>query len=202
LAITINRTTLVDVVSEGSPQKRAPGDLRLVQRFVNSVDFETGEEELETPEGLRSWLVERDLMGDEEPVTGSDLRRAVDVREGLRALLLANNGHPLDPGAVERLNGGASRADVRVQFDEHGGPALEPDAAGVDGAMARLMAIVARSTHDGTWSRLKACLHDDCLWAFYDHSKNRSGKWCRMEECGNVEKARAYRQRQRTASPQ
>lgn len=200
MAITINRATLVDVISEGSPQKQAPGDLRLVQRFVNSVDFETGEEELETPEELRSWLVERDLMGGEEPVTGGDLRRAVDVREGLRALLLANNGHPLDPLAVERLNGGAGRADVRLQFDEQGGPALEPDAAGVDGALARLMAIVARSTHDDTWSRLKACLHDDCLWAFYDHSKNRSGKWCRMEECGNVEKARAYRRRQQAGS--
>ena len=184
-------------VSEGSPQKRAPGALHLVQRFVNSVDLETGEEELATPEGLRDWLAERELVRSDEPVTEGDLRRAVDIREGLRALLLANNGHPLDRQAVERLNRASSRAGVRLSFDADGSPALEPDATGVDGALSQLMAIVARATHDGTWERLKACLHDTCLWAFYDHSKNRSGKWCKMEECGTIHKARAYRERQR-----
>jgi predicted RNA-binding Zn ribbon-like protein len=192
----------VDVISEGDPRKHAPGDLRLVQRFVNSVDFETGEEELDSPEALRAWMAERDLMEEAEPVSAGDLRRALDVREGLRALLLANNGHRLDAAAVDRLNAGASRADLRLQFDSEGEPVLDPDAPGVDGALARLMGVVARSTHDDSWRRLKACLHDNCLWAFYDHSKNRSGKWCRMEECGNVEKARAYRRRQRSASSQ
>jgi predicted RNA-binding Zn ribbon-like protein len=200
LSITTNLATLVSMISEASPRKRAPGELRLVQRFVNSVDMETGEEELATPEALGAWLAERELMGEGEPVTGGDLRRAIDVREGLRALMLANNGHPLDPGAVERLNRAASRAGVRLRFAEDGGAELKPDATGVDAAIARLMAVVARSTADGTWPRLKACLHEDCLWAFYDHSKNRSGKWCRMEECGNVEKARAYRRRQRAGS--
>jgi predicted RNA-binding Zn ribbon-like protein len=189
------------MLPDGSPSKRAPGDLGLVQRFVNSVDFESGEEEFITPEALRTWFAERELMGKDERVTDGDLRRALDVREGLRALLLANNGHPLDASAIERLNAGTSRADIRLRFDDQGEPELDPGVAGVDGALARLMAIVARSTHDETWSRLKACPHESCLWAFYDHSKNRSGKWCRMEECGNVEKARAYRRRQRSASP-
>ncbi|MGH2778535.1 MAG: CGNR zinc finger domain-containing protein, partial [Actinomycetota bacterium] len=31
--------------------------------------------------------------------------------------------------------------------------------------------------------------------AFYDHSKNRSGKWCTMRVCGNRAKTRAYRER-------
>jgi putative transposase len=52
---------------------------------------------------------------------------------------------------------------------------------------------------EGTWERLKACPRHDCFWAFYDHSKNRSGRWCRMEDCGNIEKARAFRERRRTA---
>jgi predicted RNA-binding Zn ribbon-like protein len=84
-----------------------------------------------------------------------------------------------------------------LRFDPDGSARLEPDAAGVDGAIARVMAIVATATAEGSWRRLKACVNETCQWAFYDHSKNRSGKWCRMEECGNVEKARAYRERQR-----
>ncbi len=74
------------------PEKTAPGSLELVQRFVNSVDLETGEDELATPHALRGWFTERGLMGAGERVGPADLRRAVDVREGLRALLLRTTG--------------------------------------------------------------------------------------------------------------
>jgi predicted RNA-binding Zn ribbon-like protein len=188
------------MIADSSPEKRAPQPLYVLQRFVNSVDLETGEEELDSAGALRSWFASYGLMGAEEPVTEGDLRRAVDAREGLRAALLANTGLPLDAAAVERLNRAASRAGLRLRFDSADGEAtLEPDATGVDGALARLMAIIATATADGTWPRLKACVHESCLWAFYDNSKNRSGKWCKMEVCGNVEKARAYRERRRGA---
>ena len=49
----------------------------------------------------------------------------------------------------------------------------------------------------GTWLRLKACRNYTCRWAFYDHSKNRSGHWCTMSVCGNRQKSRGYRQRHR-----
>jgi predicted RNA-binding Zn ribbon-like protein len=186
---------------ESAPDKRAPAPLDLVQRFVNSVDYDDGEEELTSPDALQKWLVQRELVSGDQPVAEADLRRAIDVREGLRALLLANNGYPLDSAAVDRLNRAAGRAGLLVRIDEEGDPELEPDAAGVDGAIAKLMGVVARSTADGTWFRLKACPKDSCLWAFYDHSKNRSAKWCRMEACGNVEKARKYRQRHRASAP-
>jgi predicted RNA-binding Zn ribbon-like protein len=189
------------VVSESSPEKRAPEPLLLVQRFVNSVDLEDGDEELVSPAALQQWLAGRRLMQREDPVTDGDLRRAVDVREGLRALLLANNGEDFDAAAVERLDRAASRAGLRLRFREGGCAEFEPDATGVDGALARLLAIVAEARVDGTWERLKACPRTDCEWAFYDHSKNRSGRWCNMAVCGNVEKARAYRERRRAGRP-
>jgi predicted RNA-binding Zn ribbon-like protein len=182
-------------MEEGNPAKKAPGPLDLVRQFVNTVDFESGEEEFDSAESLRAWLAERELMGASEPVTEGDLRRAIDVREGLRAMLLANNGAELDEAAVERLDRAASRAGLRVYAVAGEGPCLAPDATGVDGALAQLLAISARSAADGTWARFKACPRDVCRWAFYDRSKNRSGKWCDMESCGNVEKARAFRAR-------
>jgi predicted RNA-binding Zn ribbon-like protein len=185
---------------ESAPEKTAPRPLYLIQRFVNSVDVESGEDELTSPEALRDWLVERGLMTEGDPVTRADLRRAIDVREGLRALLLANNGLPLEEELVERLDRAAGRAGVRMRFRAGSDPALEPEAGGVDGALARLMAIVAGAVEQGDWRRLKACHRDPCFWAFYDHSKNRSGRWCRMEDCGNIEKARAFRERRRRSS--
>src|SRR5438874_6581412 len=115
--------------------KPAPEPLSLVQRFVNSLDLDHEDEELGTPQDLRDWLAERGLIGRDEGVSEGDLRRAIDVREGLRALILANNGEPLDESAVERLELAASRAGVRLSFPPGGEPELVPDAVGVDGAI-------------------------------------------------------------------
>jgi predicted RNA-binding Zn ribbon-like protein len=184
---------------ESTPEKTAPQPLYLVQRFVNSVDLESGEDELLSPDALRDWLAERGLLEPGTPVDRADLERALDVREGLRAVLLANNGLPLDAERIERLDRAVSRAGVRVRFRPGEDPALVPDATGVDGALARLMAIVAASVEQGQWARLKACPREECEWAFYDRSKNRSGRWCQMQVCGNLAKARAFRARRRGA---
>jgi predicted RNA-binding Zn ribbon-like protein len=48
-------------------------------------------------------------------------------------------------------------------------------------------------------TRLKECGQDDCRWIFLDLSKNRSRRWCTMEECGNRAKARRHYHRHRAA---
>jgi predicted RNA-binding Zn ribbon-like protein len=93
------------------------------------------------------------------------------------------------------LDAAARRARVRLRFDGRGDSALEPEAAGIDGALGRLLAIVHASIADGTWIRLKACRDRTCEWAFYDRTRNHSRAWCDMQICGNRAKARAYRRR-------
>jgi predicted RNA-binding Zn ribbon-like protein len=182
---------------ETSAAKTAPEPLYLVQRFVNTVDRETNEDELSSPEALREWLAERGLMERADPVGAGDLRRAIDVREGLRAVLRAHNGLPPDEDRIRRLDRAVGRAPVRVRFEAGGDPELVAGCSGVDGAIARLMAMVASAASGGIWERLKACPREECEWAFYDRSKNSSGRWCSMESCGNIEKARAFRERRR-----
>ena len=182
------------------PEKTAPEPLYLVQRFVNSLDIEDGEDELVDPDALRDWFAERGLMKGDERASAADLRRAIDVREGLRAVLLANNGVPVDPQRLEGLEKAAAHSALQVSFTGGAEPRLEPSESGVDGALARLLAIVAAAAENGQWERLKACPHDPCFWAFYDRSKNRSGRWCKMEDCGNIEKARAFRERRRATA--
>jgi predicted RNA-binding Zn ribbon-like protein len=177
----------------------APGDLRLVQEFENTADLEQGTDQLGTPESLAAWLDEAGLLDDGAPaLTSDDVERAVAVREAVRALLFANNGADPDPGAVETLNRLADGARLRVRFDADARATLVPACNGVDAAIGRLLAAINAAMTDGTWARLKACRDDVCQWAFYDHSKNRSGAWCTMASCGNRSKARAYRERQAT----
>ena len=89
------------------------------------------------------------------------------------------------------LDGIAEAARFTVTF-ERGDARLVPRASGLDGALGEILAVVHRSMADGTWWRLKGCPRDVCHWAFYDRSRNGSGKWCAMSVCGNrTKKARA-----------
>ncbi len=185
------------MIPEAAPEKRAPEPLRVVQQFVNSADLEEGKDDLDTPAALGEWLSARDLLEAGAEVSPVDHRRALEVREGLRGVLLTHNGGAPDPEAVERLERAASHTSLRPSFPAGEPPRLIPACHGVSGVLARLLGVVAASAADGTWERLKACADDECRWAFYDHSKNRSGRWCSMATCGNQQKARSYRARRR-----
>jgi predicted RNA-binding Zn ribbon-like protein len=123
-----------------------------------------------------------------EAFVNADDEREPAFREALRALLADKR----DAEAIAALNAAAGQARLGVRFEPDGEARLEGD-----GLVASLLAIIARAQADGTWSRMKACRAEDCRWAFYDRSRNRSRAWCSMRECGNRAKARSYRARQR-----
>ncbi len=70
-------------VASMSDRSPAPGGLALVEDLVNTIDLETGADSLDTPEG-------RGRFG----VTEDDLPGVRELRESLRAVLLAHAGHP------------------------------------------------------------------------------------------------------------
>jgi len=164
----------------------APEPLLLVQRFVNTVNCESGHDWLE------DWLAEESITG-----TPDELDRARDVREAIRELLYENNRQrgQGDPRAV--LTAAADAASLSLDFAK---PDLVVRAPGVTGAVGRVLAVSFLAMLDGSWSRLKCCRNHHCRWSFYDYSKNRSASWCSMQLCGNRTKTRAYRARRaRTA---
>ncbi|MGH2583753.1 MAG: CGNR zinc finger domain-containing protein [Dehalococcoidia bacterium] len=185
------------VSTEPGTRQPAPGVLAVVQQFVNTRDVETGLDALTNPEELGHWLRREGLLeGGTEP-TADDVARAIRLREALRALLRGYHGDLPDGEAAEAIDGLTAGALLRVTFDAQGDPRLGAAADGVDGAFGRLLAIIYTVSVEGTWRRLKVCPSDTCQWAFYDHSKNRSGTWCTMAVCGNRSKVRAYQQRRR-----
>jgi len=174
----------------------APGELRLVQALVNSFhNLDTSKEEFDSPTGLAEWLVTRELLDPRVRLTHADLSRVLDVREGLRALLYANNDEPPDDDAIERMNRALRGPGLAVQLDPSAPPDFRSSRRDLDSVLALIATIVAVAQLDGRWSRLKACPGHDCGWAFYDNSRNQASGWCAMEICGARAKARAYRQR-------
>jgi predicted RNA-binding Zn ribbon-like protein len=172
----------IDYMQDVEP---APGRLELVQRFVNTVDHEHGREVLHSRARLRAVLLELGLLDARARVTEADLERALELRERLRGLALANN---------QGTGDSVLEAELVVRLDGRHG-VLEPARRNVDGALADLVGIVYPAMADGTWPRLKACRRDVCHWLFYDRSRNQSAVWCQMAVCGNRTKTKAYRAR-------
>jgi predicted RNA-binding Zn ribbon-like protein len=176
---------------------RAPGTLGLVQDFVNTRELDEPADAIGTPGELGAWLGERGLL-DGDQVGAAEQARALELREALRRLLLANNGGPLHEADLALLNRVAAESGLRPRFVAGGQVLLEPAVPGVRGALGRLLTVVSGAMNEGTWGRLKVCADHGCRWAFYDRSKNRSGHWCTMDVCGNRAKARQFRQRRRS----
>ncbi len=185
-----------------SKHQDAPGELEIIRAFVNTIDIEDGTEELASPAALANWLETHGLAAPPLDARPADLARARELREAIRAILLAHNRGEESDAAGAILDGAARRARIALRFDERGQAQLEPQATGVAGGLGRLLMIIQRAIADGTWARLKACREHTCEWAFYDHTKNRSGAWCTMAVCGNRAKARSYRERRADAAPQ
>jgi len=171
-------------------RQEAPGRLELVRDFVNSLDVETDVEAFVTDEGLSDWFAARNLIAPTDSVALDERERAITLREALRSLA-AGDGY----GAGDVLDAVARAANVSLGFTSDGTPTLAGTAPGITGALGELLVVVAKATQDGRWRRMKICPAEDCRWMFYDNSKNHSGTWCQMAECGNRAKVRAYRAR-------
>ena len=176
------------------PRKRAlqpaPGDLRLVQSFLNTFDLRAGTEAWENPAALAQWAVGEGLLPVGTELSEADLQRTIDVREGLRAALAGGR----KKSHLQALDNATTEAVLRVRFEPGGAFRLEPVASGIDGFLGRLWVSIAAAQVEGVWQRFKVCASAECRAAFYDLAPNRSAKWCRPG-CGDLLRLRALRKR-------
>ncbi|MFT4111081.1 CGNR zinc finger domain-containing protein [Propionicimonas sp.] len=147
---------------------------------------QTGAEPGIAPDGLEHL---RALLNTDNRFAGLDTLKTTapsalrTLRDALRAFIVEGNPAPLDALAA------GHRLSVRVGAS---GPVLA-----ADDETAALLAMVFDEYRAGRLQRLKACANPDCQWVYFDGSRNRSGRWCSMNECGDVMKARSYRRRAR-----
>ena len=169
-------------------------EIDLLVEFVNTRDLEEETDSISAPQELSDWIAEQtgEHVGalDEE-----DLVRIHALRESLRALLRTHNGEEVDGRHLAPLREAAERSRFRTTFSADGELEIAPARSDLTGFEARLLLAIERLQSQGAWPRLKACTDDGCQWAFYDATRNRSRTWCSMEECGNREKTRRYRER-------
>jgi predicted RNA-binding Zn ribbon-like protein len=173
---------------------QVPASLRLVESFLNSIDFESGRDDLASPVRFRAWLIANGHSAAAEALTPADLQFAREVRDALREEVRTHAG-----ADHSRLNALAARVALRAIFTPDGLGVLPAD-DGVRGVLGAVLGAAVIADQEGRWQRLKICREGHCQIAFYDRSKNSSRCWCSMSVCGNRNKTRTYRGRRRALS--
>jgi predicted RNA-binding Zn ribbon-like protein len=158
-------------------------------------------ETLVTPDDLAHWLVATQLLDAPEPVTAADLARARALREAIdAAVVAATDGRPLPAGTDEAIAAALAAAPPRdvVALTPSGiAAAVERDGTAVQRALAALALDAAAMLGPGELGRIRICASETCSARFFDRSPAGRRRWCSMQECGNVEKARRHRRRAR-----
>jgi CGNR zinc finger protein/putative stress-induced transcription regulator len=180
----------------------APGELELVQRFMNLHEHAPGTAGDLPPsrELFEDFLRRRTLLEEGTPFTDADRDAALELHRALHAKVQAFDGAGLADADVAAIDRAARRAGLHPQFGR-GGPDLVPTERGAAGALGRIVAVAFLADLEATWGGLKECAGDDCSAVFFDRSKNHSGRWCSMSTCGNRAKVRAWRERRRADDP-
>jgi predicted RNA-binding Zn ribbon-like protein len=162
-----------------NPQSAYSGVV-LLEDLLNTLDIEAGTDALADEASASAWLTEHQRPGD---VSADDLELARGVRTALR-------------GELGEAPAPMPHVDVQVVLEEDG-PRLVGAGTALQQVLGEALAEALALRATGEWSRLKTCARESCRWVFFDASRNRSGRWCSMQGCGNKAKTAAYRARHR-----
>lgn len=179
--------------------KPAPGDLLLVQAFVNTWDGDRRTDVLLDPAAARAWLADAGMWNRPGTPGLDELAAARSLREAVRLLLIAHNGGPAPaPGRLKPLTALSLVTALSMDVGPDGSMTIHPARSGrLEGQLARLLLLIRDAQLLGTWRRLKACRNPQCQWAFYDRSHSQQGAWCEMRVCGNRAKNQRFRRQQK-----
>lgn len=148
-----------------------------------------------------------DLAAEAPEVGEAVLHRALELREALFELFAAAAaGRTLPPPVLEDLNHALpdTLSHLRLESSDDGctwewcpGRDVEEE---LSSPLWRVVRSAAELLTSGDLDRVRECDADTCRWLFFDRSRNRSRRWCDMQQCGNRAKARRHYQRHKGRS--
>ena len=158
-------------------------------------------ETLVTPGDLAEWLAQAGLVEAPPRVEAALVPAARELREAIDAgvVALTARGVPVSADALAPIDRWLAFARVpdRLRVGPNGRPALEAGepADPARHALGVLAHDAARMLGTDERDRVRVCASDTCSARFYDRSRAGRRRWCSMEGCGNVAKARRHRAR-------
>jgi predicted RNA-binding Zn ribbon-like protein len=189
---------------------------RLSLDFANTADWHASDQPVEfltSYSDLVAWSQHVGILTDHQvqhllkeaarrPVDATAVfERAIALREAIYQIFSAiSHGRPPQADDLATFNAELSRAlaQSRIVSTAEG---FVWDWAGAEDALDWMLWPVVHGAAGLLTSeeldRVGQCADDRCGWLFLDTSRNRSRRWCSMEDCGNRAKARRHYERKR-----
>jgi predicted RNA-binding Zn ribbon-like protein len=176
--------------------------------FLNSMhhDWRGGgrsEDRLDRPGWLDKWLTDHQLTVSRPPLP-EEMAAMKQLRTDLYRMVekLVSGSRPGSEELHELNRVMAAGAVFRQIAPDGDGYRLDLTAAGQNWpqVMADIAASFAKSLAEGEPSRFRICDNPDCLWVYYDDTRNRSKRYCDDKMCGNLMKVRRFRARKKAAA--
>ena len=187
-------------MSKASRKFHVPDELANIYDFANTLDLRRfthhgvqhpQSDELADADKLQAWLRDRNLA-----VPSAGFRSALQFRQALRDYLQCDPAErQTNRKIIDALNRAMRPFALTVEATRSGMAlkSAEQSATGLSPLVAELYNAGTRNQ----LARLKMCASDECRRVFFDRSKPASRRWCQSTLCGNRNKTRAYRERQR-----
>ncbi|MFU1798408.1 CGNR zinc finger domain-containing protein [Paenibacillus azoreducens] len=162
------------------------------------------EDRLEQEKWLRQFMRQ-------DGISAADLPDKKELRElkRLRAFLFdiirhIAAGEAITEQHIGMLNGWMDKAPVYRKLtcitDQTISLAYIPANANWTQSMAEIAASFASVLEKGETSRIRICDNPDCLWVYYDDTRNRSKRYCDDKMCGNLMKVRRFRAKKKLSA--
>ena len=194
-------------MSRESRKFQVPDALANLYDFANSLDLRhfthhgvqrQQAEELDAPSALDGWMKARGLAERGAAPSHKTFEAALRLREAIRDYLQCDPAERHRKSEVmDALNKAMAPFPLRVTGLGRDGMKLLPAETDASSGLSAIVAELYDGAANGTLDRLKMCAAEECRRVFYDRSKPGTRRWCQSELCGNREKTRSYRQRQR-----
>ena len=194
-------------MSKESRKFHVPDALADLYDFANTLDLRhfthhgvqhRQAEELGSPAALGEWMKQRGWLDRGAVPSQRTFDAALRLRGAIRDYLKCE---PVDrrrkPAVIEALNKAMDRFPLRVAVGGKDGMKLLPAEADAQAGLCPIIAEIYDGSANGTLDRLKMCAADECQRVFFDRSKPGTRRWCQSALCGNRQKTRTYRERQK-----
>jgi predicted RNA-binding Zn ribbon-like protein len=153
-------------------------------------------ERLRTPEDLKRWLTIVGFPGEACVVRKGDLIAARALREAIHRVVTGARSKVSAPAEVALLNQWARTKPLSPQLEAHGRRMSWIAEATPKPALCTIARDAIDLVSGPHLSLVRQCQGEDCTILFVDTSRARHRRWCSMDECGNRNKARSFRERQ------
>lgn len=186
--------------------------------FANTASWHASNhptEHLCTYSDLVVWAQEKGLLTDEEQehllhkatlepqAAEATLRQAIELRECIYRIFSATaNRRPVKQPDLDFLNTALAETTTHFRVVAAGEGFMwdwEKE-VGYDAMLWPVVRSAANLLTSEALERVGECADEHgCGWLFFDTSRNRSRRWCSMEDCGNRAKARLHYKRHKVA---